>query len=206
MNQITETALGDPETHTRIQQFEMAYRMQSSAPELMDLQGESKATLELYGIKDARETTFARNCLLARRLVERGTRFVQIYHWGWDSHGTDPSTALDIGLINKCRQVDKAITALILDLKQRGLLDDTLVVWGGEFGRTVYSQGALSKDNHGRDHHGRCFSIWMAGGGVKPGITIGQTDDLGYRISENPFEIRDLQATIMHLIGLDAHV
>jgi uncharacterized protein (DUF1501 family) len=176
----------------------MAYRMQASMPELMDLSGESESTYKLYGDAARQPGSYAANCLLARRMAERGVRFIQLYHRGWDHHGSLPER---IGVLS--RDVDQASAALVTDLKQRGLLDDTLVVWGGEFGRTVYSQGALTKDNYGRDHHGRAFSMWMAGGGVKPGITFGKTDDFSFNIVEDPVHIHDLQATILHCLGLD---
>src|SRR5438094_5278142 len=165
----------------------MAFRMQTSAPELTDLSGDSKATLDSYGIRDnASDGGFARNCLLARRMIERGVRFVQLMHRGWDQHSDLPKQ-----IRGQCHDVDQPCAALIQDLKQRGLLDETLVIWGGEFGRTVYSQGALTKDNHGRDHHGRCFTVWMAGGGVKPGVTFGETDDYCYNITRDPVHIHD---------------
>lgn len=183
---------------TRIAQYEMAYRMQFSVPELTDIDSEPEETFELYG-EDARTPgTFAANCLLARRLVERDVRFVQVFHRGWDHHGELPR---DLPL--QCRDVDRASRGLIVDLKRRGLLDDTLVVWGGEFGRTIYCQGTLTETNYGRDHHPRCFTIWMAGGGVKPGIVYGETDDFSYNITENPLHIHDLNATILHCLGID---
>jgi hypothetical protein len=190
--------LGDPEINTRVAQYEMAYRMQTSVPEIMDLSKEAESTFELYG-KEAKEPgTFAANCLLARRLAERNVRFIQLYHPGWDHHG-----ALPKNIRHQAKDVDQACYALITDLKQRGMLDDTLVVWGGEFGRTNYSQGKLTKDDYGRDHHPRCFTIWMAGAGVKPGITFGATDEYGYNVVENPVHVHDLQATILHLLGID---
>lgn len=199
LNEIALKSFGDPEINTRIAQYEMAYRMQTSVPDLTDLSGETKATLDSYGIVDnATDGGFARNCLLARRMVERGVRFVQLMHRGWDQHSDLPKQ-----IRGQCRDVDQPAAALVKDLKQRGLLDETLVIWGGEFGRTVYSQGQLSKDNHGRDHHGRCFSIWMAGGGVKPGITIGETDDYCYNIVKDPVHIHDLNATVLRLMGID---
>ncbi len=197
-NQAKLEETGDPEISTRIAQYEMAFRMQSSVPELTDLSKESAATLELYGPDVRRPGTFAYNCLLARRLAERGVRFIQLYHRDWDHHGNLPK-----GLPKMCGQTDQPSAALILDLKQRGLLDDTLVFWGGEFGRTVYCQGRLTKDDYGRDHHPRCFSVWLAGGGVKPGLTYGATDDYCYNITENPVHVHDLQATILHLLGID---
>jgi uncharacterized protein (DUF1501 family) len=188
----------DPEIATRIAQYEMAYRMQSSMPDLMDLSGETDSTYKLYGDTARQPGTYAANCLLARRLVERGVRFVQLYHRGWDHHGGLPERIQVLS-----RDVDQASAGLVADLKQRGLLDDTLVIWGGEFGRTVYSQGTLTQDNYGRDHHGRAFSIWMAGGGVKPGLTFGKTDDFSFNIVENPVHIHDLQATLLHCLGFD---
>jgi hypothetical protein len=188
----------DAEIATRIAQYEMAYRMQSSMPELMDLSGEPESVFQLYGETARQPGSYTANCLLARRLVERGVRFIQLYHRGWDHHGGLPNR---IPVLAK--DVDQASAALVTDLKLRGLLDDTLVVWGGEFGRTVYSQGRLTKDDYGRDHHGRAFSIWMAGGGIKPGITYGKTDDFSFNIVENPVHIHDLQATILHTLGLD---
>ncbi len=188
----------DPEVQTRIAQYEMAYRMQMSVPELTDFSDESAETLDLYGSEVRKPGTFAANCLLARRLAERGVRFIQLYMRGWDQHGNLP---------NEIRQqsmaVDQAQAALITDLKRRGLLDDTLILWAGEFGRTVYSQGTLTKDNYGRDHHPRCFSLWLAGGGIKPGICYGKTDDYSYNIVENPVPVHDLHATMLHLLGVD---
>jgi hypothetical protein len=198
LNEISYKKVGDPETHTRIQQFEMAFRMQSSVPELMDVQNESEATYTLYGDDAKKPGTFGFTCLLARRLVERGVRFVQIYHNNWDHHS-------NVGgrLPMQCKDVDQATYALINDLKTRGMLDSTLIIWGGEFGRTIYSQGGLTKDNYGRDHHPRCFTMWMAGGGVKGGIAYGQTDDFSYNIVENPVHVRDFHATILHLLGIE---
>jgi hypothetical protein len=190
--------LGDPEINSRVAQYEMAYRMQTSVPDVMDLSKETEATFELYG-KEAREPgTFAANCLLARRLAERDVRFIQLYHPGWDHHGGLPG-----GIRRQAKDVDQACYALVQDLKQRGLLDDTLVVWGGEFGRTNYSQGKLTATDYGRDHHPRCFTIWMCGGGVKKGTTYGATDDYGYNVAENPVDVHDLHATILHQLGLD---
>jgi hypothetical protein len=188
----------DPEIATRIAQYEMAYRMQASAPELMDLSKEPDSTFKLYGETSRQPGTYAANCLLARRMAERGVRFIQLYHRGWDHHGALPERIEAL-----TRDVDQASAALVSDLKQRGLLDDTLVIWGGEFGRTVYSQGRLTKDNYGRDHHGRAFSLWMAGGGIKPGMTHGKTDDFSFNIVENPVHVHDLQTTILHCLGLD---
>ncbi|MFI4859202.1 MAG: DUF1501 domain-containing protein [Phycisphaerales bacterium JB063] len=198
LNEMQHEHFGDPEINARIAQYEMAYRMQASVPELMDLSGESEQTLDLYGPDARRAGTFAANCLLARRLAERDVRTIQIYHRGWDQHGN-----LTGDLPLQCRDIDQASAALITDLKQRGLLDETLVVWGGEFGRTVYCQGALSRQNYGRDHHPRCFTTWMAGGGVKPGLVYGATDDFSYNVTENPVHIHDLNATILHQLGIN---
>ena len=190
--------LGDPEINSRVAQYEMAYRMQTSVPDVMDLSKETESTFELYG-KEARDPgTFAANCLLARRLAERNVRFIQLYHPGWDHHGGLPN-----GIRRQAKDVDRACYALITDLKQRGMLDDTLVVWGGEFGRTNYSQGKLTATDYGRDHHPRCFTIWMAGGGVKRGLVYGATDDYGYNVVENPVDVHDLHATILHQLGID---
>ncbi len=191
--------VGDPEIATRISAYEMAYRMQSSAPELMNLAGETKQTLEAYGIKDPSKPSFGRNCLLARRLIERGVRFVQLYHTDWDHHG-NPGTDLGKALDDRCFETDQPAAALVADLKQRGLLNDTLVVWGGEFGRTPQGE---SRDSLGRDHHLDAFTMWLAGGGVKPGQTIGKTDEIGYYSTEDQVHVHDLQATILHLLGLD---
>jgi hypothetical protein len=198
LNQKTFERFGDPETQTRISQYEMAFRMQTSVPELVDLSKEPQNVLDLYGPKVKEPGTFANNALLARRLVERGVRVVQILHRGWDQHGSLPSQ-----LSNQCKDTDQGCGALIQDLKQRGLLDSTLVVWGGEFGRTVYSQGKLTRDDYGRDHHPRNFCMWMAGGGVKSGITYGETDDFSYNITDKPVHINDLNATILHCLGID---
>jgi uncharacterized protein DUF1501 len=198
INRLGAETFGDPEITTRISQYEMAYRMQTSVPSLMDLSDEPEHTFELYGPDSRKPGTYAANCLLARRLAERGVRFIQLYHRGWDQHNDLPR---DISL--QAKGVDQGSAALILDLKRRGLLDDTLVIWGGEFGRTVYCQGKLTDINYGRDHHPRCFSIWMAGGGVKKGITLGKTDDYCYNIVEDPVHIHDLQATILHCLGID---
>ncbi len=189
---------GDPEIETRISQFELAYRMQTSVPELMNLAGESAATIESYGADVNEPGSFARNCLVARRLAERGVRFIQLYHRDWDHHG-----GLQDHLPRLATDVDQASAALVKDLKQRGLLDETLVIWGGEFGRTPYAQGDANRDKYGRDHHGKAFSIWMAGGGIKGGMTHGTTDDFGFNVVENPVHIHDLQATIMHCLGID---
>lgn len=198
MNQSHAEQFGDPEILARISAFEMAFRMQASVPDLTDFSDESNDTFELYGAEAKKPGSFSANCLLARRLVERGVRFVQLFHRGWDQH-----IALKDQLPRQCHDVDQASAALIKDLKQRGLLDETLVIWGGEFGRTVYSQGALGNPSSGRDHHGRCFSIWMAGGGIKPGFEYGATDDFSYNIADNPVHIRDLNATILHQLGID---
>lgn len=188
----------DPEINTRIAQYEMAFRMQTSVPELVDISNEPESVLELYGADVKRPGTFAHNCLLARRMVERGVRFVQLYHRGWDQHGNLPRRIRE-----QCKDTDQPSAGLVQDLKQRGLLDETLVVWGGEFGRTVYCQGKIEPDNYGRDHHGRNFCIWMAGGGVKPGIVYGETDDYCYNIVKDPVHIHDQNATILHCLGLD---
>jgi hypothetical protein len=198
LNQKQADEVADPETEARIAQYEMAFRMQASVPELVDLSKEPTKVLDMYGPDVHKPGTFAASCLLARRLVERDVRFVQIFHRGWDQHF---NVAGD--LPNQCKDVDQACYALITDLKTRGLLDDTLVVWGGEFGRTIYCQGKLTHDNYGRDHHPRCFTIWMAGGGIKPGITHGATDDFSYNVTEDPVHIHDLNATILHCLGID---
>lgn len=190
--------LNDPEIETRIAQYEMAYRMQSSVPELADLSSESDATFEAYGPESRQPGTFAANCLLARRMVERGVRYIQLYHRGWDQHYNLPS---DLRL--QCRDVDQPAAALVRDLKQRGLLDDTLVVWGGEFGRTTYSQGKLEPTNYGRDHHGGCFTMWLAGGGIRPGFRFGETDEYCYNVVKDPVHVHDLNATLLHLLGID---
>jgi hypothetical protein len=196
LNEMNYRAVGDPETHTRIQQYELAFRMQSSVPDLTNLAAESEATYNLYGEAAKKPGTFANTVLLARRMVERGVRFIQIYHNNWDTHANVAGRLPD-----QCRDVDQACYGLIQDLKQRGLLDKTLVIWGGEFGRTIYSQGGLSKENYGRDHHPRCFTMWLAGGGIKGGTIYGETDDFSYNIVQNPVHIRDLHATILHLLG-----
>jgi hypothetical protein len=188
----------DPEIETRIAQYEMAFRMQSSVPELADLSDETETTLEAYGPQVRQPGTFAANCMLARRMAERGVRFIQLYHRGWDQHYNLPS---DLRL--QCGDVDQPCAALIRDLKQRGLLDETLVMWGGEFGRTTYSQGKLEATNYGRDHHGRCFTIWLAGGGVRPGTIHGETDDFSFNIVRDPVHVHDLNATLLHLLGID---
>ncbi|HUR59654.1 MAG TPA: DUF1501 domain-containing protein [Opitutaceae bacterium] len=198
LNRQQHAAVGDPEIETRIIQGEMAYRMQRSVPELMDLAGESAPVLESYGPDVNEPGSFARNCLLARRLAERGVRFIQLYHRDWDHHG-----GLQDRLPSMARDTDQPSAALIRDLKQRGLLDDTLVIWGGEFGRTPYAQGEASREKYGRDHHGKAFSLWMAGGGVKGGMVHGATDDFGFNVTENPVHVHDLQATILHCLGID---
>jgi hypothetical protein len=198
LNGLKQAAIGDPEIATRTAQYEMAFRMQASVPDLVDLSKEPAATFELYG-EDARKPgSFAANCLLARRLAERGVRFIQLYHRGWDQH-----TNLPKQIEGQCRDTDRASAALITDLKQRGLLKDTLVVWGGEFGRTVYCQGRLTAADYGRDHHPRCFTVWLAGGGVKPGITYGETDDFSYNVVKDPVHVHDLNATILRCLGID---
>jgi Protein of unknown function (DUF1501) len=198
LNQAQAEQAGDPDIGNRIAQYEMAFRMQTSVPDVNDLANEPDWVFDLYG-PDARiPGTFAANCLMARRLLERDVKFVQLYHQGWDQHGNLPS-----GLTKQCKATDQASAALVQDLKQRGLLDDTVVVWGGEFGRTNYSQGKLTKDNYGRDHHPRCFTMWLAGGGIKPGITYGETDEFGYNIAHNPVHVHDFQATLLHLLGID---
>ncbi|HKW98577.1 MAG TPA: DUF1501 domain-containing protein [Bryobacteraceae bacterium] len=201
LKEINESSLddfGDPEIATRIAQYEMAFRMQSSVPELVDLSKEPAHVVAMYGVDAAKPGTYAHNCLLARRLAERGVRFIQLYHRDWDHHAKLPE-----GLPKRCLETDQATAALIQDLKQRGLLDDTLVIWGGEFGRTVYCQGRLTKDDYGRDHHPRCFTMWMAGGGIKPGLTYGATDDYSYNVTEQPVHVHDIQATILHCLGID---
>jgi hypothetical protein len=198
LNQAKLDVAGDPEIRTRIEQYEMAYRMQTSVPELMDLSKEPESVFEMYGPDARKPGTFAANCLLARRMAERNVRFIQLYHRDWDHHGGLPG-----GIRDQSRQTDQPSAALIRDLKQRGLLDDTLVMWGGEFGRTVYSQGDLTKDNYGRDHHGRCYTIWLAGGGIRPGVVYGETDDFGYNITKDPVAIHDLHATLLRLLGID---
>jgi len=198
LNRIHLDRVADPEIETRISQYEMAYRMQTSVPSLTDVSDEPEATFELYG-EDARKPgTYAYNALMARRLSERGTRFVQLFHRGWDTHGGLPKQ-----LRARSRETDQATAALLADLKQRGLLDETLVIWGGEFGRTVYCQGNLAPQNYGRDHHPRCFTVWMAGGGAMPGVTYGATDDYGYNVVEDPVNVHDFHATILHLLGID---
>lgn len=198
LNKINLEATGDPETQTRIQQYEMAFRMQASVPELTDLSSESQQTFDLYGDDARKPGSFANTALMARRLAQRGVRFVQVYHNNWDHHANVSGRMPD-----QCRDIDRPCYALLEDLKQHGMLDDTLVIWGGEFGRTIYSQGGLSKDNYGRDHHPRCFSMWMAGGGAKGGAIYGETDDFSYNIVKDPLHIRDFHATVLHLLGID---
>ncbi|MBC8033195.1 MAG: DUF1501 domain-containing protein, partial [Chitinophagaceae bacterium] len=188
----------DPEINNRMQQYEMAYRMQTSVPETLDISKEPDYIFDMYGEDSRIPGTFAANCLLARKLAEKDVRFIQLYHQGWDQHGNLPK---DIKIMAK--SVDQASAALVKDLKQRGLLDDTLVIWGGEFGRTNYSQGKLTKESYGRDHHPRCYSIWMAGGGIKKGFTYGETDEFSYNVKKDPVHVHDLQATILHLLGID---
>lgn len=198
LNQLSYERLGDPEIHAKIAQYEMAYRMQTAVPEATDLSKEPDMIFDMYGEDSRKPGTFAANCLLARKLSESGVRFVQLYHQGWDQHGNLPKE-----MRGQAKDVDQASAALVTDLKQRGLLDETLVIWGGEFGRTNYSQGKLTKENYGRDHHPRCFSIWMAGGGVKPGFVYGETDEFGYNIVKDPVHVHDFQATVLHQLGLD---
>ena len=198
LNQINAKEYGDPEITARIAQYEMAFRMQSSVPDLTDLSKEKEATFVRYGANSRKPGSFAANCILARRLAERGVRFIQLFHRGWDHHGSLPSNMKKVA-----PDVDQASAALVLDLKERGMLDDTLVVWGGEFGRTVYSQGKLTDTDYGRDHHPRCFTVWLAGGGIKPGITYGETDDFSYNVVRDPVHVHDLNATILHCLGID---
>jgi Protein of unknown function (DUF1501) len=198
LNELTYAQLGDPETRTRIEQYELAYRMQTSVPELTDFSKETEATLSLYGDEVKKPGTFANTALLARRLVERGVRFVQVYINNWDTHANVAGR-----LPSQCRDIDQPCYGLIQDLKQRGMFDDTLIIWGGEFGRTIYSQGGLSKENYGRDHHPRCFTMWMAGGGSKGGTIHGETDDFSYNIVKDPVHIHDFHATVLHLLGFD---
>ena len=193
---------GDPELEARIAQYELAYRMQTSVPDLLELSQEPAHVLERYGAKPG-ERSFANHCLLARRMLERGVRFVQLYHWGWDSHGTGESDDLLHSLRRRCEETDRPSTALVEDLAERGLLDDTLVIWGGEFGRTPMNEERDGSKFLGRDHHPHCFTIWLAGGGIRPGVTYGTTDELGYFITENPVEVHDLHATLLHLLGFD---
>jgi len=198
LNELQLAEFGDPEIATRIAQYEMAFRMQSSVPELINLSKEPASTFDLYGPEARKPGTFAHNCLLARRLAERGVRFIQLFHRDWDHHGKLPQ-----GLPQRCQETDQPAAGLITDLKQRGLLEDTLVIWGGEFGRTVYCQGRLTPTEYGRDHHPRCFTVWMAGGGVQAGTTLGETDDYCYNVVRDPVHVHDLQATILHCLGVD---
>jgi hypothetical protein len=198
LNHERHTAVGDPEILSRVEQYEMAFRMQATVPGLTDISDEPEHVLDLYGPDVRKPGTFARNCLLARRMAERDVRFIQLYHMGWDQHDNLPDH-----MSKQCRDTDQASAALVADLKQRGLLDDTIVVWGGEFGRTVYSQGTVTATTYGRDHHPRCFSMWLAGGGIQPGLTYGTTDDFSYNIVENPVHVNDLNATVLHCLGLD---
>jgi hypothetical protein len=198
LHQLQYNDLGDPEINTRVSQYEMAYRMQTSVPEVMDISKEPESVFDLYGPDSRKPGTFAANCLLARRLAERDVRFIQLYHQGWDHHGGLPN-----GIRNETRKTDQPCAALLLDLKERGLLDDTIVIWGGEFGRTSYSQGKLTATDYGRDHHPRCFTMWMAGGGFKPGVSYGTTDDFSYNVASDPVHVHDLQATLLHQLGID---
>lgn len=198
LNRTQERAMNDPAISTRIAQYELAFRMQMSVPELIDVKREPKSILDMYGPQATQVGKYAYNCLLARRLAERGVRFIQLYHRGWDAHGNAPNSVK-----SQCRDTDQATTALLLDLKQRGMLDETLVIWGGEFGRTVYCQGKLTPKNYGRDHHPNCFTYWLAGGGVRPGFTYGKTDDYSVNVVENPVHVHDLQATVLHQLGID---
>lgn len=204
INKKTYQQIGDPETLTRIEQYEMAFRMQTSAAEAFDINAESKKTQELYGAQPGSES-FANNCLLARRMAERGVRYIQLFDWGWDSHGVDKRNALNKGFSDLCKRIDKPIKALITDLKQRGLLDDTLIIWGGEFGRTpmLENRGGSATKWVGRDHNPGAFTYWLAGGGVKPGMTYGASDEIGYQVAEDPVSMHDLHATILHLLGID---
>jgi hypothetical protein len=198
LNRKNAETFGDPEIIARVSQYEMAYRMQSSVPELTDLSTEPEKTFERYGPDSRTAGTYAANCILARRLAERGVRFIQLFHRGWDQHQNLPNQ-----IANQCRDTDQATAALLTDLKERGMLEETLIIWGGEFGRTVYSQGKLAANNYGRDHHPRCFTVWLAGGGIKPGITMGETDDFSYNITRDPVHVHDLNATILHCLGID---
>ena len=204
LNEAEAAQFGDPETVTRIAQYELAYRMQMAVPEVMDISKEKQEIQDLYGAKPG-EASFANNCLLARRLVEKGVRFVQLFDWGWDMHGTGPSNDLTTGLPQKCKQIDQACAALVQDLKQRGLLESSLVIWGGEFGRTPMNEARGGSTLLGRDHHPHSFTMWMAGGGVKPGICFGETDELGYFVTQDKVTVRDLQATILRLMGFDPY-
>jgi uncharacterized protein (DUF1501 family) len=206
INQENFAAFGNPETVTRIAQYEMAFRMQMDATDAMDIRKEPDSVRAKYGSKPG-ESSFANNCLVARRLAERGVRFIQLYHWGWDSHGADAKEALNLGFADRCREVDQPTAALLADLKERGMLEDTLVVWGGEFGRTPMRENRNGQEMKyvGRDHNPGAFTIWMAGGGVKAGMTHGQTDEMGYEITKDPVEVRDLHATMLYLLGFDHH-
>jgi len=203
LNEYELKEFGDPETLTRISQYELAYRMQMSVPDVMDIRQEPENIINMYGAQPG-AASFANNCLLARRLVERGVRYVQLFDWGWDCHGTGAGDDIVVHLPQKCKDIDRPVAALLKDLKRRGLLDDTIVVWGGEFGRTSMNEARGGSTFLGRDHHPHCFTLWVAGGGFKHGISLGATDDLGYQIAENPVTVHDLQATILHLLGLDA--
>ena len=198
LNEIQAKRYADPEIDTRIAQYEMAFGMQTTVPDLMNLKDEKEETFEMYGPESRKPGTFARNCLLARRMAERGVRFIQLFHRGWDQHGNLPN---DIRM--QCEDTEQASAALVMDLKKRGMLDETLVVWGGEFGRTIYSQGTLTADNHGRDHHGRCFTTWLSGGGIKGGVEHGETDDYCYNIVKDPVHVHDFNATILHCLGIN---
>ncbi|MEO0415346.1 MAG: DUF1501 domain-containing protein, partial [Verrucomicrobiota bacterium] len=203
LNEMQAAEMGDPETLTRIAQYELAYRMQTAVPEVMDISKEKAATLEAYGAKPG-ESSLANNCLLARRLVEQGVRYVQLFDWGWDFHGTNAGNGITDGLTDKCATMDKPIAALIKDLKERGLFEDTLIVWGGEFGRTPFREGRTAKSKIlGRDHYPDCFTMWMAGGGVKGGYEYGASDELGFNVAEKGVHVHDLQATILHQLGFD---
>lgn len=198
LNQSQMETFGDPEINNRVSQYEMAFKMQASVPEITDMSDEPDWVFDMYGPDSRKPGSYAANCLLARRLLEKNVKFVQLYHQGWDQHGNLPGS-----LTNQCKATDQASAALVKDLKQRGLLDDTVVIWGGEFGRTNYSQGKLTKENYGRDHHPRSFTMWMAGGGVQPGLTYGETDEFGYNIVKNPVHVHDFQATLLYLLGID---
>ena len=198
LNELKHKQMGDPEIRTRIAQYELAFQMQMSIPELLDFSSEQQHVLKMYGPDVHTQGRYAYNCLLARRLAERGVRFIQLFHQGWDQHGSLPKQ-----ISNQCRDTDQPTAALMSDLKARGMLDDTLIVWGGEFGRTVYSQGKMTRENYGRDHHGHCFSIWMAGGGIQGGTTYGKTDDYSVNVAENGVSVHDLHATMLHLLGMD---
>ena len=202
LNERHHERVGDPEIETRIEQYELAYRMQSSVPELLEIEQEPESIRAEYGIEPGK-VSYANNCLLARRLLERGVRFVQLYHWGWDSHGTNPDDDIVTSLKQRCQETDRATAALVRDLRRRGLLDDTIIVWGGEFGRTPMNEERNGSKYLGRDHHPHAFTMWLAGGGIKGGVTIGETDEIGYHIGRDPLEVHDLHATMLHLLGLD---